>query len=94
MRRAMAGLLPEEIRRRPGKADFLGSYIHAIVSMNSALLEAAFQDCQEAVEEYVDPQALELRFRDFVAGPMEHDPSFLWPVLSLGMWLNRSGLRS
>ncbi len=94
MRRAMVGLLPEEIRRRPGKADFLGSYIHAIVTMNSALLETAFHDCQEAVKNYVDPQAFELRFRGLLARPMQSDPSFLWPVLSLGLWLNRSGLRS
>jgi len=94
MRRAMAGILPEEISWRSDKVDFFRSLIYGIVSTDETLLDAALRACQKAVENYVESEVLNTRFRRFLAKPMENDPSALWPVFSLGLWLDRSGLSS
>jgi asparagine synthase (glutamine-hydrolysing) len=94
MRRAMSGILPEGIRWRTDKVDFFPSLIHGIVGLERGFLEALFKDCQERVADFVDIRELEARFRQFLAEPMAGDPSALWPVISLGLWLHRSSLSS
>jgi asparagine synthase (glutamine-hydrolysing) len=92
LRRSMSGILPEEIRWRSDKVDFFGSLIYGIVNIDDALLDAVLRTCEKAVENYVDTAVLNARFRRFLAKPAETDPSALWPVFSLGLWLERSGL--
>jgi asparagine synthase (glutamine-hydrolysing) len=94
MRRAMAGILPEEIRRRLDKVDFFPSLIHGIIGLESSLLEKAFRTCEKRLDDYVDTTGLNSRFRHFLADPMGGDPSALWPVFSLGLWLDRTSLSS
>ena len=93
MRRAMDGILPEEIQWRVGKVDFTPSILHAIINVERSLLDDVLRQCQKALDTYTDPQALAVRFKCFLSNPTAYDPSPLWPVLALGLWLDRSGLR-
>ncbi|MGB6067986.1 MAG: lasso peptide isopeptide bond-forming cyclase [Desulfomonilaceae bacterium] len=93
IRKGMAGILPEEIQWRVGKVNFIRSLTHAIVDIDSALLNAMLHDCAKALEEYVDPEAVNRSFGGFLSNPLSYDPSFLWPILSLGLWLHRSSLK-
>jgi asparagine synthase (glutamine-hydrolysing) len=94
MRKGMTGILPEEIQWRVGKANFIRSFVHAIVDIDSGLLNTMLRDCSKALQEYVDPDVINRSFKDFLSNPAGYDPSFLWPILSLGLWLDRSGLQS
>ncbi len=53
-RRAMAGILPEEIRWRVGKLDFRPAFNYAILNVDRPLLDRMFRDCSKALESYVD----------------------------------------
>jgi len=88
----MAGILPEEIRWRVGKVDFRPSIDYAILNINSPLLDRMFRDCSRYLGDYVNREALNRVYHDFLADPSGQDPTYLLVALSLGLWLGRSGL--
>jgi asparagine synthase (glutamine-hydrolysing) len=91
-RRAMAGILPEEIRWRVGKLDFRPAFNYAILNVDRALLARMFLDCSKALESYVDRQALSRTYSDFLSDPLGQDPTYLFVALCLGLWLRRCSL--
>jgi len=91
-RRAMAGILPEEIRWRVGKLDFRPAFNYAMLNVDRHLLDRMFRDCSQALESYVDRQALSRTYSDFLSDPLEQDPSYLFVALSLGLWLKQCSL--
>jgi asparagine synthase (glutamine-hydrolysing) len=91
-RRAMAGILPEEVRWRVGKLDFRPASNYAILNIDRALLDRMFQDCSKVLESYVDRQALNRTYSNFLSDPLGQDPTYLFAVLSLGLWLRQCGL--
>ena len=76
-RRAMAGILPEEIRWRVGKVDFRPSFNYAMLNIDRPLLDRMFRDCSEAAEGYVDRQALSKTYSEFLSDAQGHDPTYL-----------------
>lgn len=93
MRRAMAGILPDEIRWRTDKIDFRPSFYYAVSTMDGSMREDLVRRTLEAVTGFVDAQAFERQYGSLLANPRGQDPSFLWFTLSLGLWLERSGLK-
>lgn len=94
LRKAMKGLLPEQIERRPGKTDFRPSIDHAILHSRRLVLDGMMETSSRAVEHYVNVEAMGKSYRDFLHNPVRHDPSYLWLAISLGLWLDKSGLGS
>ncbi len=94
LRKAMKGLLPERIERRPGKTDFRPSIDHAILQSSRPVLDRMMKIGSGAVEHYVDIEAMGKSYRNFLDDPLRNDPTYLWFAISLGLWLNKSGLGS
>jgi asparagine synthase (glutamine-hydrolysing) len=91
-RRAMAGILPEEIRWRVGKLDFRPAFNYAMLNVDRPLLDRMFRDCSKVLESYVDLRTLGRIYSDFLSDPLRQDPTYLFVALSLGLWLRQSSL--
>ena len=87
MRRAMAGILPEEIRSRPDKSNLEPGFYHALRSFGGRIgLELSSAD--ERVTRYLDPAFCAEMHRRFVAGAATSEERFrYWRMSSLALWL-------
>jgi asparagine synthase (glutamine-hydrolysing) len=94
LRKAMEGLLPERIERRPGKTDFRPSVDHAILQSDRLVFDRMMEMSSRAVKYYVDVEAMGKSYHDFLHNPLRNDPTCLWFAISLGLWLDKSGLGS
>ncbi|HTY26031.1 MAG TPA: asparagine synthase-related protein, partial [Desulfomonilaceae bacterium] len=91
-RRAMAEILPDEIRWRVGKLDFRPAFNYAMLNIDRPLLDRLFRDCSKGLESYVDQKVFKRTYNDFISDPLGQDPTYLLVALSLGLWLSRSGV--
>ncbi len=92
MRRAMKGILPDDICVRTDKTDFSPSLLYDMNATESSLVQEVVQSCRKATEDYIDTKAFDDLTRRFLADPSKANPFVLSPVLTLGLWLRRSGL--
>lgn len=93
-RKAMAGVLPEEVQWRVGKVDFRPSFNYAVLSVDRFTLETTVRSAAKVLDGYVDEQAILERYNNFLSNPLAQDPSYLWFALALGLWMDRTGLRA
>jgi asparagine synthase (glutamine-hydrolysing) len=94
MRRAMAGIVPEEITRRGDKVDFRPSISYWLLQLDPAVAEEAIIGSSKAIPEYVDVQAITAAYFQFRARPEGATPQYMLHAASLAQWLTRSGLES
>ncbi len=92
MRRAMAGIVPEEIMRRGDKVDFRPSISYWLLQLEPTLAKEAILGSSEAIPEYVDVEALATSYFQFRARPAETNLRYMLYAASLGQWLTRSRL--
>lgn len=90
MRRALAGMLPEEVRRRPGKANLGPPFVRALGSTDRAVLEAVVAR-PGVLGEWVDPSSLSGLWQRCRAGGGDHDWFALWRVAVAARWLGHHG---
>jgi asparagine synthase (glutamine-hydrolysing) len=91
MRHAMGPLLPDEIRRRTGKAD-LGLMIpRALATFGRERLDAVMRTAPEIAGAYVDVGAVRRAYDHYVAAGARHDAMTVWRVVTLALWLRRAG---
>ena len=93
LRRAMVGILPEEVRTRPGKTDFMPSVIAGFQAPQLQRLRALAQTLPEPLRAHVDPAGLRgLLARFEQASGRAEAVGPLMRVLWLDLWLSlRSG---
>jgi hypothetical protein len=92
MRHATNPLLPEEVRRRTGKAD-LGLMIpQALAAFGRARLDAVMLAGAEAVEPYVDLTAVRRAYHRYLTGGARDDAMTVWRVAALTLWLRHTRL--
>jgi asparagine synthase (glutamine-hydrolysing) len=94
LRSAMVGILPEKVRLRTDKVDFRPSLLYWARGLEGDLLERAILGSAETMADYVDVRALRDVYDRLFVDPMLVSLSDFWSVVSLGMWLSRSGLKS
>jgi asparagine synthase (glutamine-hydrolysing) len=93
MRRAMNGLLPEEVQWRGGKANMQPSFNHGLLKYERERLDQVILKDQEVIQEYVDQSALRGSYRRYLAGVGdEGDMLAVWRAVSLAGWLQRTRL--
>ena len=90
LRAAMAGVLPEEIRWRKGKADLRPIIPHALGRVEPADLGRILDRDAEIVAPYVDPDALRAVRLRYARNAVPQDAVTLWRVVTLGAWLRGS----
>ncbi|MEA2195122.1 MAG: hypothetical protein QOG42_1556, partial [Solirubrobacteraceae bacterium] len=90
MRRALTGVLPEEIRQRAGKGNLGPPFIHALQTTDRAAIEAVVAR-PGALAEWVDPAALAELWRRCLAGGGDRDWFAIWRVAVASRWLIHHG---
>lgn len=92
LRRAMAGLLPEEVQWRSDKTDFGPTFDQGLLKYRRKFLEEVIFDDLETVEEYVDVPSLRETYRCFASRGEGEDSTIIWGAVTLAVWLRRTGL--
>jgi asparagine synthase (glutamine-hydrolysing) len=93
VRRALAGILPNKIRWRAGKANWRANFQRGLLSEREVLEEVVSDDSQ-VIEEYVDLAALRLAYQRFVSRATQEDALLLWTAVILSRWLDQTGIRA
>jgi asparagine synthase (glutamine-hydrolysing) len=90
MRRALADVLPEEVRRRPGKANLSPPFIRALRTTDRAAIEAVVAR-PGALAEWIDPATLAALWQRCLAGEGEREWFAMWRVTVASRWLIHHG---
>ena len=92
LRGAMAGILPEAVRWRGGKSDLSPNFVRALLgAQTAALKEVVFGD-SAAIAPYVELGAVRAAWRRLLDTESEQDALVVWQVVTLALWLRRTGL--
>jgi len=94
LRRALAGILPEQVRWRRGKSNLSPALAKCLKVERTRLEEIIIRD-SSLIEEYVDILALRQVFRRFDSGgAADDDVAAIWRAVSLYDWIKRSDRRN
>jgi len=95
MRRAMEGILPQEVQWRPGKANFTPSLERGLLAYERERLEQVILKNPEVFEAYVDVTATRQAYKRLVSdSASEDDVNSLWRTVFLSLWLSNAKLTS
>ena len=93
MRRAMAGILPEEVQWRGGKGNMSPNFEHGLLTFDREQLEEVILKDPGAIGKYVDITALRKAYHRFVSREATEQEVFsIWQSASLALWLQSTGL--
>ena len=93
MRRAMAGILPEEVQWRGGKGNMSPNFEHGLLTFDREQLEEVILKEPGAIGKYVDITALRKAYHRFVSREATEQEVFsIWQSASLALWLQSTGL--
>jgi asparagine synthase (glutamine-hydrolysing) len=93
MRRAMRGILPEEVRWRPTKANLAPNFTRRLLAQDRAFLSGILLGEPEVIEQFVDTTALRHAYERCVAGPtIGGDAVTIHAAVVLARWLQRTKL--
>ncbi len=88
MRRAMEGILPEQIQWRAAKTDMTPGVKNSLERYEQERLSRLMQKSTDVVDEYVNPSVLKELFESFQEGNIEPDAlSIFFRISTLTMWL-------
>ena len=91
MRRAMGGLLPEEVRWRSTKANLGPNFMRRLFDNDRNLLAEVVFEHSGVLEDYVDISALRRAYDRCGTQPMsEPDALTVFGAVVLGLWLQRA----
>jgi len=92
MRRAMSGILPEEIRWRGGKTDMNPNFIHGLLKNSRRALDEVVLDLSGQVERFVDPYTFRELYQRLISQQKVKlaDAMTFWKVATLAHWLRHS----
>ncbi|MEO8132468.1 MAG: lasso peptide isopeptide bond-forming cyclase [Betaproteobacteria bacterium] len=92
MRRALANVLPEEIRWRGGKTNMNPNFMHGLLRNSGNTLGQVVGGLSEQVQKYVDKRALDEVYQRFIhaRGGKVEDAMTLWKVVTLACWLRQT----
>jgi asparagine synthase (glutamine-hydrolysing) len=89
MRRALEGVLPEEIRWRPGKARLGGGFRHGLLFYDRSRVVDLMENDSSHAWRYVDRDALRASFRRYADGGEGEQALLVWRAVTLGLWLDQ-----
>ena len=87
LRRALEGILPEEIRWRGGKSTLTPNFNRALKRFGRDTVQQVIHHNPGRLEEYVDRQSLRDIYHEYVR---ENDAVFnasIWSTVTMGLWL-------
>ncbi len=93
LREAMAGILPEIVRRRPDKASFSSFVDLALREREAARVEALLTDPLVVELGFVEGERLQASYRRYRDGALAEEHLMLWYVVTLEIWLRHHSAR-
>jgi asparagine synthase (glutamine-hydrolysing) len=90
LRRAMVGLLPEEVRWRGNICNLNPMFFCSLLAFERKLLDNILLDDLRDISEYVDVGALRDSYRRHLCEHSDTDAFKVWEVLTLTIWLRRN----
>jgi len=90
MRRGLAGVLPETIRCRGGKANFSTSFRAELLAHERELLERVILKDSDVIAEYVDMSALRSAYERYLGQNSNEDALNVFTAVTLALWLQRA----
>ena len=93
MRRAMSGILPEEIRWRGGKTDMNPNFLRGFFTADRKILDEIVWHPNKSIGRYIDTDALSQVYERLVSQRKAKitDAMTMWKVATLSCWLHRAG---
>jgi asparagine synthase (glutamine-hydrolysing) len=92
-RRAMEGVVPEEVRWRIGKANLSPNFKRGLFNDDRHVVEDVILKDPQVIDEYVDVAALRKAFQRHTSGPIrDADALDVYAAVTLALWLRRTGL--
>lgn len=85
LRRAMAGILPAEIRWRVGKSNLNPNFKRGLLDLERVRLEKLIFDDPKSIEQYVNIPTLQDAYH-------RRNANVIWPAMILELWLGQADL--
>jgi len=94
MRRAMADILPEEIRWRGGKTDMNPNFIRSLLNKDRRILDQVVLHETDRIKEYINVQKLRQMYQCLTSQDRISvaDAINVWRAASLARWFCSDGL--
>jgi asparagine synthase (glutamine-hydrolysing) len=93
MRRALAGILPEEIQWRGGKTLNSAAFTHGLLNFEGGLLEEVIMNDPSSLEPYIDVAALRETYHRYRSPKKSRtDEMKVWHAVTLALWLRHTSL--
>jgi len=92
MRRAMQGILPPQVQWRADKSRLSPNFLRGLLTFERERMDHLILHHSAAIQEYMDVDVLRQRYSRFVTKPTTSEAdTIIWPVVSLGLWLDHVG---
>jgi asparagine synthase (glutamine-hydrolysing) len=92
LRQAMAGTLPETVRRRGGKTNLSAQFNEGFLAFERERIEAVVHGGSQVITPYVDVDVLRELYRQYSTGGRRQNAELLWHPVMLAVWLEHTGL--
>jgi asparagine synthase (glutamine-hydrolysing) len=92
LRRALADILPAEVQWRRSKSNLGPNFEHGLLAYERQRLEELILKDSKTIEKYVNVDSLREAYRRFASRERGDDALTIWKAVSLGLWLQRTGL--
>lgn len=92
-RRAMEGILPDDIRWRPGKGNLSPNFYHRLLDFDGSTMEAIASQEGGLLSRYVDTARMRRALQEYKAAPSAAGPLYsirLFTAANLGLWLEQT----
>ncbi|MBE7383302.1 MAG: lasso peptide isopeptide bond-forming cyclase [Leptolyngbya sp. SIO1E4] len=91
LRRGLAGILPEAVQWRGGKADMTTNFLHGLLVRDRQKLDDVMLHHLELLEPYVNLDILKAAYRRLTSGrkASKDDKLVVWRAVILALWLQR-----
>jgi asparagine synthase (glutamine-hydrolysing) len=95
MRRAMAGIVPDEVRWRPTKANLAPNFRRRLLAGDRGVLDEVVLGRPGVLEDFVDFSALRRAYERYLASPTsDADALTVYWVVVLALWLQRTKIQT
>lgn len=89
VRQGLAGILPEAVRLRGGKAENSAAVTKALRRQDAAMLDQVMAHSRQALAPYADLPALTEAYRRYRHSGNRQDEMLVWQAATLALWLQR-----
>ena len=91
MRRAMEGILPQEVQWRKMKTNLSYNFNHSLIKYEQGLLDDIINKNTNIIEDYVNIKKLQDIYFQYQSGDT-NDLIYLWYLLILAIWLRKKNI--